>query len=109
FPVENTRLHVGDLLLIKSGEQVPMDCKILWGEADVNEAIITGESTPVHKKAKDNLIGGSILSDGTIKAQVTAVGTNTVLSGIINMVRQAQGEKPPVQKLADRISAIFIP
>jgi P-type Cu+ transporter len=109
FPVENTRLHVGDLILIKSGEQVPIDCKILWGDAHVNEAIITGESNPVHKYAKDKLIGGSILHDGTVKAQVTAVGKDTVLSGIINMVKQAQGEKPPVQQLADKISAIFVP
>lgn len=109
FPVENTMLRVGDLVLIKSGEQVPIDCKILWGEAQVNEAIITGESVPVLKKAKDRLIGGSLISDGTVKAQVTAVGDDTVLSGIINMVRQAQGEKPPVQQLADKISAIFIP
>jgi len=109
FPVENTQLRVGDLILIKSGEQVPIDCKILWGEAHVNEAIVTGESSPVHKYAKDKLIGGSVLSDGTIKAQVTAVGDDTVLAGIINMVKQAQGEKPPVQQLADKISAIFVP
>ena len=109
FPVENTALQVGDLILIKSGEQVPMDCKILWGEAHVNEAIVTGESVPVHKYAKDKLIGGSILHDGTVKAQVTAIGENTVLSGIINLVKQAQGEKPPVQQLADKISAIFVP
>lgn len=109
FQVENTRLHVGDLILIKSGEQVPIDCKILWGDVHVSEAIITGESTPVHKYQKDKLIGGSLITDGTVKAQVTAVGNDTVLSGIINMVKQAQGEKPPVQKLADKISAIFIP
>lgn len=109
FPVENTALRVGDLVLIKSGEQVPIDCKILWGEAQVNEAIITGESSPVLKKQKDTLIGGSLISDGTVKAQVTAIGDDTVLSGIINMVREAQGEKPPVQQLADKISAIFIP
>ena len=109
FQVENTRLHVGDLLLIKSGEQVPMDCKILWGEAHLNEAIITGESSPVHKIAKDKLIGGSLLHDGTVKAQVTAVGKDTILSGIINLVKQAQGEKQPVQLLADKISAIFVP
>jgi Cu+-exporting ATPase len=109
FPVENTALHVGDLILIRSGEQVPIDCKILWGDAHVNEAIVTGESVPVHKYAKDKLIGGSIITDGTVKAQVTAVGNDTVLSGILNMVRQAQGEKPPVQQLADRISAVFIP
>jgi P-type Cu+ transporter len=109
FPVENTRLRVGDLILIKSGEQVPMDCKILWGDVHVNEAIITGESIPIHKFAKDKLIGGSIIHDGTVKAQVTAVGNDTVLSGIINLVKQAQGEKPPVQLLADKISAIFVP
>ncbi len=109
FPVENTNLRVGDLILIKSGEQIPIDCKILWGDAQVNEAIVTGESAPIHKVAKDKLIGGSVISDGTVKAQVTAVGGDTVLSGIINMVKQAQGEKPPVQLLADKISAIFIP
>lgn len=109
FPVENTQLRVGDLILIKSGEQVPIDCKILWGDVHVNEAIITGESLPVHKLAKDKLIGGSLITDGTVKAQVTAVGDDTVLSGILNMVKQAQGEKPPVQLLADKISAVFIP
>jgi Cu+-exporting ATPase len=109
FPVENTQLRVGDLILIKSGEQVPIDCKILWGDAHINEAIVTGESLPVHKYAKDKLIGGSVITDGTIKAQVTAVGDDTVLAGIINMVKQAQGEKPPVQQLADKISAIFVP
>ena len=109
FPVENTQLRVGDLILIKSGEQVPIDCKILWGDAHVNEAIVTGESSPVHKYAKDKLIGGSVITDGTLKAQVTAVGDDTVLAGIINMVKQAQGEKPPVQQLADKISGIFVP
>lgn len=109
FPVENTQLRVGDLLLIKNGEQVPVDCKILWGDVQVNEAIITGESLPVHKIKKDNLIGGSLVVDGTVKAQVTATGNDTVLSGILNLVKQAQGEKPPVQLLADKISGIFIP
>ena len=109
FTVENTQLRVGDLILIKTGEQVPIDCKILWGDAHVNEAIVTGESSPVHKYAKDKLIGGSVITDGTIKAQVTAVGDDTVLAGIINMVKQAQGEKPPVQQLADKISGIFVP
>ncbi|MDX2047434.1 MAG: cation-translocating P-type ATPase [Chitinophagaceae bacterium] len=109
FLVENTQLRVGDLILIRTGEQVPADCKILWGDTHVNEAIITGESIPVHKKIKDQLIGGSMLENGTVKAQVTATGNDTVLSGIMNMVKQAQGEKPPVQQLADKISAIFVP
>jgi Cu+-exporting ATPase len=109
FPVENGQLKSGDLILIKSGEQVPADCKILWGDASVNESIITGESLPVEKHAKDNLIGGSLLSDGTVKAQVTAAANDSVLSNIINLVKQAQGEKPPVQQMADKISAIFVP
>ena len=109
FPIENTELRVGDLVLIKTGEQVPADCKVLWGDVQVNEALITGESTPVSKTKKDHLIGGSIVEEGTVKAQVTAVGGDTVLSRIIDLVKQAQGEKPPVQQLADRISAIFVP
>ena len=109
FPIENTQLKVGDLILIRSGEQVPIDAKILWGEAHVNESLLTGESIPVHKVAKDKIIGGSVLESGNIKAQVTATGNETVLSGILNLVKQAQGEKPPVQQLADKISAIFVP
>ncbi|MEP7143275.1 MAG: cation-translocating P-type ATPase [Ferruginibacter sp.] len=109
FPVENTLLHVGDLVLIKTGEQVPTDCKILWGEAHVNESLLTGESIPVSKQKKDALIGGSMVTDGTVKAQVTATGKDTVLHHILNLVKQAQGEKPPVQQLADKISAIFVP
>ena len=109
FPVESSALRTGDLVLIKNGEQVPSDCKILWGEVRVNEAIITGESAPVNRGYKEKLIGGSVITDGTVKAQVTAVGKDTVLSGIINMVQEAQGEKPPVQQMADKISAVFIP
>lgn len=109
FPVENSQLRSGDLILVKSGEQVPADAKILWGEATVNEAIVTGESLPITKKAKDKIIGGSILSDGTVKAQVTASAKDSVLSNIINLVKMAQAEKPPVQQMADRISAIFVP
>lgn len=109
FAVENTNLHVGDLILIKSGEQVPMDCKILWGDVHVNESLLTGESKPLHKTKKDLLIGGSLITDGTVKAQVTAVGKDTVLSNILTLVKQAQGEKPPIQQLADKISALFVP
>lgn len=109
FPVESDALRTGDLILIKNGEQVPTDCKILWGDATINEAIITGESIPVKKQSRDKLIGGSVLVEGTVKAQVTAVGNNTVMAGIINMVQEAQGEKPPVQQMADKISAVFVP
>ncbi len=109
FPIENIQLRSGDLILIKSGEQVPADCKILSGDATVNESIITGESLPITKKGKDKLIGGSLIIDGIIKAQVTTEAKDSVLSNIINLVKQAQSEKPPVQQLADKISAIFVP
>ncbi len=109
FPVENSQLRTGDLVLIKTGEQVPADCKILWGDCSVNESIITGESIPLNKKKKDFLIGGSIIDSGIVKAQVTAAGNETVLSGIVKMVQTAQSEKPPMQKFADKISAIFVP
>jgi Cu+-exporting ATPase len=109
FEIENTALRTGDLILIKTGEQVPTDCKILWGECAVNEALITGESTPLPKTKKDNLIGGSIVEEGIVRAQVTATGSDTVLAGIIKMVEEAQAEKPPLQKMADKISAVFVP
>jgi Cu+-exporting ATPase len=109
FPVESSQLRSGDLVLIRSGEQVPADCKILWGEAGADESILTGESLPVEKKTKDRLIGGSLLVSGSVKAQVTAAGEDSILSGIVRLVKQAQGEKPPMQQLADRISAVFVP
>jgi Cu+-exporting ATPase len=109
FPVESTQLRSGDLILIRSGEAVPADCKILWGEAGVDESILTGESLPVEKAAKSMLIGGSLLLSGTVKAQVTAPADESVLAGIVRLVQQVQGEKPPIQQLADRISAVFVP
>jgi Cu+-exporting ATPase len=109
FPVESRELRSGDLILIRTGEQVPADCKILWGEAGADESILTGESLPIEKKAKDRLIGGSLLVHGSVKAQVIAAGDESILSGIVRLVKQAQGEKPPIQQLADRISAVFVP
>jgi Cu+-exporting ATPase len=109
FPVDGAQLRSGDLILVRSGEQVPADCKILWGEGAADESILTGESLPIEKKARDKLIGGSLLVAGTVKAQVTAAGDASILAGIVRLVKQAQGEKPPVQQLADGISAIFVP
>ncbi len=109
FPIENKHLKQGDLILIKTGEQIPTDCKILWGECSVNESILTGESLPLNKSKKDFLIGGSYLESGVVKAQVTATGNETVLAGIIKMVEESQSKKPPIQKFADKISAVFVP
>ncbi len=109
FEVDSKDLKVGDLVLIKTGEKVPADCKILWGNGTLDESIITGESLPIEKKEKESLIGGSIVVDGVFKAQVSAAGNDTVLSQIIKMIQDAQTEKPPMQILADKISAVFVP
>ncbi|HEU0064487.1 MAG TPA: cation-translocating P-type ATPase [Flavisolibacter sp.] len=109
FPVESDQLRTGDLLLIKNGEQVPADGKILSGDAFADESLLTGESLPIAKSARDMVIGGSIIVQGIIKIQVTAAGKDTVLSKIIDLVKKAEAEKPPVQKLADKISAVFVP
>jgi P-type Cu+ transporter len=109
FPVDSLQLRSGDLVLIRSGEQVPADAKILWGEGQVDEAIITGESLPVNKTTKDRIIGGSVLLDGSLKAQVTASAGDSVLSNMIDLVKRAQTDKPRIQLLADRISAVFVP
>ncbi|PUZ22101.1 Cu+-exporting ATPase [Chitinophaga costaii] len=101
--------EVDNQVLINTGDKVPMDGTIYWGQATINEAMINGESEPVQRKEKDKVIGGTILESGTVKVFITATGKNTVLSYIIELVRQAQHNKPPMQKLADRISAIFVP
>lgn len=109
FPVESSSLKTGDLVLIKEGEHVPMDCKILWGEVLVNESIISGESLPLGKKMNDFLIGGSLIERGTVKAYITAVGEDSVLGNILKLASNTMAEKPPMQQLADKISAVFIP
>jgi Cu+-exporting ATPase len=109
FQMESNALKVGDLVLIKTGEQVPADCKILSGEAEISEALLTGESLPILRKQGDIIVGGSIVSNGNLKAYVRATGRDTVKSSIVAMMKKAQTEKPPVQQLADKISAIFVP
>jgi Cu+-exporting ATPase len=102
-------IRIGDVLLVNSGDQVPIDGTVLSGEGSVNEAMITGESTPVYKHVDAVLIGGTLLLDGNIRMKATTDSRTSVLAGIIDMVKTAQADKPPVQKLADRISAIFVP
>jgi P-type Cu+ transporter len=109
FPVDGSALKVGDIVLIRTGEQVPADCKMLSGDAAVSEALLSGEATPISKQQGDLLVGGSVVVNGNVKAYITAVGKDTVMSGIAAMMMKAQTEKPPVQQLADKISAIFIP
>lgn len=109
FEVDAKLLKIGDLIFIKTGEKVAADCKVLHGTGTVNESIITGESDPVLKESKSTLLGGSVVVEGNFKAQVTAENSNSVLGQIIKLIHKAQAEKPPMQKLADKISAIFVP
>ena len=109
FQVDSSDLKVGDLILIKSGELVPMDAKILSGAVEVDESILTGESLPVHKSTSEILIGNSQVVSGNVKAYVSATGKDTVLQHMLRLVEKAQSEKAPMQLLADKISAIFVP
>lgn len=107
--VENDYVKVNDILLVNSGDKIPVDGEILSGHASIDESMMTGESIPTTKKAGENAIGGTLLVDGNIRMKATAVGSGTALSNIIKLVNQAQAAKPPMQRLADKISAIFVP
>lgn len=107
--VESKYVRTGDVVLVNTGDSIPVDGIIVTGDAQIDEHMITGESMPVHKDKGDEVVGGTILMDGNLRVQATAVGSASVLSNIIRMVREAQGQKPPLQKLADKISAIFVP
>lgn len=107
--VESKLLRKNDIVLVNDGDSIPSDGRVLQGSAAVNESMITGESVPVRKEEGMMVTGGSVIASGNLRVQTTAVGADTVLAGIIRLVQQAQGAKPPMQKLADKISAVFVP
>lgn len=107
--IESKYVRSGDMVLVNNGDSIPVDGTIESGEAQIDERMITGESLPVHKRKGDDVVGGTIVADGNLRVIATNVGNSSVLSNIIKMVRQAQSTKPPLQKLADKISAIFVP
>ena len=100
--VPTEALSVGDLILVRPGEQLPVDGEVVEGESSLNEAMVTGESKPVDKRAGDTVIGGTINGEGALKVRATKVGEDTALAQIVRLVREAQDSKPPVQRLADR-------
>jgi len=107
--VQYKDLKVGDVIQVNSGDKIAVDGEVIWGEATVNEAMISGESEPLEKSIGSNVIGGTIVEDGSIKMKADKVGNETVLSQIIEMVKNAQQDQPSIQRLGDKVSAIFVP
>ena len=105
--IEN--IKVGDIIVVKPGEKIAVDGKIVNGNTSVDESMITGESIPVSKNIGDKVIGGSINKNGSIQFEATEIGKDTVLSQIIKLVEEAQGSKAPISRMADIVAGYFVP
>ena len=105
--IEN--LKVGDIVIVKPGEKIAVDGRIVEWATSIDESMLTGESLPVSKKVGDKVVGGSINKNGSIRFEATEIGKNTVLSQIIKLVEEAQGSKAPISRMADIVSAYFVP
>ena len=107
--IEAAAIQVGDLLLINTGDKLPADGEIVWGEGAIDEAIVSGESLPVLKAIGANVVGGTLLTQGNLRVRATAVGSASVLAGMIRLVKEARSNKASIQRLADKVSAVFVP
>ena len=107
IPVED--VHIGDLIVVRPGEKIPVDGVIADGYSSVDESMVTGESIPVEKKAGDPIIGATLNKTGSFRFEAKKVGRDTMLSQIIDMVQSAQGSKPPIARMADTIASYFVP
>ena len=106
-PIDDVR--VGDIVLVRPGEKIPVDGVVVEGRSAVDESMLTGESLPVEKKPGEAVIGATLNKLGLLKFEATKVGKETALAQIIKLVEDAQGSKAPIQKLADQVSAVFVP
>jgi Cu+-exporting ATPase len=104
-----TRVKVGDIIVVRPGERIPVDGIVLEGKSAVDESMLSGEPMPVDKRTNDTVVGGTINGEGLIKFKAMRVGKETALAQIIKLVREAQGSKAPIQALADRVASIFVP
>ncbi len=107
IPIQQVRL--GDVVLVRPGEKIPVDGEVIAGDSTVDEAMVTGESVPVKKQPGDEVIGATINKTGSFKFRVARVGKDTFLAQIVKLVQQAQGSKAPIQKLADKVTGWFVP
>lgn len=107
IPVEE--VEIGEVIVVRPGEKIPVDGEIIEGNSAVDESMLTGESLPVEKEVGDRVIGSTINNFGAFKFKATKIGKETVLAQIIKMVEEAQGSKAPIQKIADRVSGVFVP
>jgi len=103
------QVQVEDLLQVNTGDRIPVDGEVVHGSGEVDESMLSGESLPVSRQEGDQLVGGSLLVSGSLRLRATRVGKATTLAQIIELVKKAQADKPQIQRLADRISAIFVP
>ncbi|MBI3534122.1 MAG: HAD-IC family P-type ATPase, partial [Deltaproteobacteria bacterium] len=109
YEINTAELKPGDVILVKPGEWISTDGVVIEGSSTVNESVMTGESTPVLKTKNHNVIGGTVNLTGRLIFEVSKTGSETVLSKIIKLIEEAQTTKAPIQKLADKVTAVFVP
>jgi len=102
-------VHTGDVVIVRPGERFPVDGRVLGGTGAVDESMLTGESVPVDKQPGDRVVGATINRSGAFEVEATAVGADSVLAQVVRLMRDAQASQAPIQRLADRISAVFVP
>jgi Cu+-exporting ATPase len=107
LPVES--ILEGDVILVRPGERIPTDGSVISGKSTVDESMLTGESLPVEKGAEDRVIGGSLNRNGSLQYRASSLGAGSTLAQIVRLLREAQGSRAPIQRVADRISAVFVP